>query len=322
MMTWMRRKLPKSQRFTFEQMTDGVYSAIADPGGGGFGNAGIIDLGDQTVIFDTGETPIGAQDLKRAAEELTGRPATYVVNSHAHPDHWFGNQVFADHAAIIATHSAREQMLVFAKDAQEMKKDPSELEEMLRHDKEMLEYVIDADQHKALRQAIGRMENTIASLPILEPKLPTLTFDDQLALYGSERAAELVTQGIGHSPGDCYLVLPAEQIVFLGDLAFFQRQPFMGDCDPAAWVAQLEEMEGWDVESFVPGHGPVGTKADLVLEKDYITTLEALVTGSVKGGEPLEQALEHPLPPPFDAWSLDGTPLEPNVRLFYERLAE
>lgn len=314
------RKPPTSDHFKFERIADGVFAAIAVPGGGGFGNAGIIDLGDHTVIFDTGETPMAADDLKNAAEDLTGRQVTYVINSHAHPDHWFGNQVFADHAAIIATHNAREHMLFFLEDWREVQEEPSELEEMLRHDKEFLKNVIDARQRKALQHAIGRMENTLQALPVLDPKLPTLTFDGKLVFYGSQRRADLVTRGVGHTSGDCFLILPEEKIVFLGDLAFFQREPFMRDCDPQAWVAQLEELEGSAFESFVPGHGPVGTKADVTLEKDYIIILEALVTGSVKGGEPVEKALERPLPPPFDAWSLNGTPSEPNVHFLYERL--
>jgi cyclase len=315
-------RLPKSRFFSFERLTDGVYAAIADPGGGGFGNAAIVDLGDKTLVFDTGETPLVAEDLRAAAEGLTGRGTAYVVNSHAHPDHWFGNQVFGDDAAIIATQAAREHMLVFQQDALELKNDPSELEEMVRSDREKLPYVIDAGQNKVLRQGISRMENTLAGLPILEPKLPNLTFDGRMVLYGSERSAELHTRGAGHSSGDCFLVLPEEGIALLGDLAFFQRQPFMGDCTPDAWVAQLEDMQTWDIDVFVPGHGPVGTKADVALENDYIITLCALVTGSVKGDEPIERALDRPLPPPFDEWSIDGTPLEPNVRFLYEHLKE
>jgi cyclase len=321
-MSGTKRKMPKSRCFTFEQVADGVFAAIADLDRGGFGNAGVIDLGNQTVIFDTGETPISGQDLKTAAEELTGRPATCVINSHAHPDHWFGNQVFGADAAVIATHSAREQMLDFVEDVQELKKDASELEEMLQRDREKLEQVIDARQNRILRQAIARMENTLASLPILDLKLPTLTFDGCLALFGSERMVQLQAQGAGHSSGDCYLVLPQENIAFLGDLAFFQRQPFMADCDPDAWVAQLEELETREAEVLVPGHGPIGSRKDLALEKEYIVTLKALITGSVKGEEPIDKALERLLPPPFDEWSVDGTPLEPNVRFLYDWLSE
>jgi glyoxylase-like metal-dependent hydrolase (beta-lactamase superfamily II) len=213
-------------------------------------------------------------------------------------------------------------MLDFFEDVQELKKDASELEEMLQHDREMLQHVIDVRQNRIFRQAVKRLENTLASLPSLDLKLPTLTFDGCLALYGSERMVQLQARGVGHTSGDCYLVLPQENIAFLGDLAFFQRQPFMGDCDPDAWVAQLEQLETWEAEVLVPGHGPIGSPKDLTLQKEYIVTLKALITGSVKGEEPIDEALERPLPAPFDEWSVDGAPLEPNVRFLYDWLSE
>lgn len=71
---------------------------------------GIIDLGEETVVFDTMYTPQAAQELRRAAEQLWGRPVSYVINSHFHFDHVGGNQAFA-HAAIISTAKTRELML-------------------------------------------------------------------------------------------------------------------------------------------------------------------------------------------------------------------
>ena len=76
------------------------------------------------------------------------------------------------------------------------------------------------------------------------------------------------------------------------------------------------------VETFVPGHGPVGTRADIALEKEYITTLEILVAQAIRDDITVEEVLERRLPSPFDAWSLDGTPLETNVRVLYELLSQ
>ncbi|MGH2486968.1 MAG: MBL fold metallo-hydrolase, partial [Ktedonobacterales bacterium] len=72
------------------------------PGTGALGNAGIIDLGGVTLVFDTMMTFAAARDLRAAAERLTGRAPRYVVNSHFHLDHTMGNAVFSD-AVIIAT---------------------------------------------------------------------------------------------------------------------------------------------------------------------------------------------------------------------------
>ena len=82
------RTLPTSEHFKLDRIAEGVYVAIAIEGGLARCNAGIVDLGDQTLLFDTFMTPQAAQDLRAAAEGLTGRPVTYVINSHAHSDHW------------------------------------------------------------------------------------------------------------------------------------------------------------------------------------------------------------------------------------------
>ena len=79
-----------SEHFELQHLADGVYAAIGSPGSAAFSNAGIIDLGDQTVIFDTFQTPAAAQQLRGAAENLTGRPASHVIISHFHGDHWGG----------------------------------------------------------------------------------------------------------------------------------------------------------------------------------------------------------------------------------------
>jgi glyoxylase-like metal-dependent hydrolase (beta-lactamase superfamily II) len=73
-------------------------------------NSGIVDLGDRTLIFDTTVSPASAADLRRAAEQLTGRPVVGVLNSHWHRDHVLGNAVFAAETEIYAT--ARTQALM------------------------------------------------------------------------------------------------------------------------------------------------------------------------------------------------------------------
>jgi glyoxylase-like metal-dependent hydrolase (beta-lactamase superfamily II) len=107
----------------------------------------------------------------------------------------------------------------------------------------------------------------------------------------------------------------------MGDLGFFQCQPFTVYADPQAWVAHLEEMEQSSAETFVPGHGPLGTKADLALQGQYINLLQELVAGAIEEGLSVEETLEKPLPAPFDAWLHGGMARrEANVHSTYERL--
>jgi hypothetical protein len=81
-------------------------------------------------------------------------------------------------------------------------------------------------------------------------------------------------------------------------------------------------MEQFDVETFVPGHGPLGTKANVALQRQYITLLEELVAQAVSDGLTVEETLQQTLPAPFDGWLHGGMARwEANVRSSHERLS-
>src|SRR6185369_3110570 len=101
---------PHSEHFTFHELANSVWAAIVKPSGLAASNSGIVDLGDQTLVFDTTLSPASAADLRAAAESLTGRPVSAVLTSHWHRDHVFGNSVFAPETPIYATARTREIM--------------------------------------------------------------------------------------------------------------------------------------------------------------------------------------------------------------------
>jgi glyoxylase-like metal-dependent hydrolase (beta-lactamase superfamily II) len=79
--------LPESKHFQLQRLTDGVYAAVATERGHAICNAGIIDTGDRTIVFDTFISPDPAKDLLKAAKRLTPQNVIRVVNSHYHNDH-------------------------------------------------------------------------------------------------------------------------------------------------------------------------------------------------------------------------------------------
>ena len=105
----------------------------------------------------------------------------------------------------------------------------------------------------------------------------------------------------------------------MGDLGFFQSQPFMAFCDPEAWMAWLEQAEGFAADVFLPGHGPVGSRADLLSQRQYIVALEAMVAAIHAEGALVEEALARRLPE-FEDW-IAASPgrWEANVRSSYGR---
>src|SRR5688572_8475943 len=106
-----KKKARTIENFHIQELAKGVWAAIHnDQYGRAICNAGIVDLGDKTLIFDPFMTPSAAQQLKETAERLTGKPVTIVVNSHYHNDHTRGNQVFAPFATIISTNYTRNRI--------------------------------------------------------------------------------------------------------------------------------------------------------------------------------------------------------------------
>lgn len=314
--------LPDLKHLTIERLGDGIYAAIGVKGGAAFSNAGIVDLGEQTLVFDTLETATGADELRLAAEVLTGRPATIVIISHDHPDHWLGNQVFTKFASFVSTPQICEGMIGMKDELEATPDALAEWDSWIEEQKQSLEKESDPRCREDLQASISRGQHIRRDLPALELVFPNQIFEKKLVFFGTKRTAELLTWGMGHTASDCFLVLPSDKVAFIGDLGFFGRQPFMSFCDPQAWVAQLEKMEQSDIERFVPGHGPVGGKDALAMQRQYMVMLAGFVREAVEAGEPVEAILEKRLPAPFNAWSATGTATDANVHFFYNRLTK
>lgn len=98
----VKMKIVETDFFILYSLDDGIYAAISKPGQGAWSNAGIVDLGDEILVFDSFTTPSAGYELRKQAEEITGKNVKYLINSHYHGDHVFGNQAFMD-TAIIST---------------------------------------------------------------------------------------------------------------------------------------------------------------------------------------------------------------------------
>ena len=305
----------QTKYFNLHQIVDGVYAALAVPGSGAWCNAGIVNLGGQTLVFDTLFTPQAAQELRRYAEQLTGRPTTWVINSHRHADHVLGNQVFAD-AQIVATSTTREQIaergaafIAHAKAdtaflgefAAQIDREPDE-----RTRTKMITMLAD---YRALEAALRTLELT----------LPNVTFTERMAFHGTRRTAELITYGGGHSLSDAFLYLPEEKIMFAGDIVQVQTHPSMSDGNPEQWLVMLEQVAMLDIERIVPGHGPLGGREDLDLTRQYIHDLQRHAAAAVERGLSAEQAGATDVLAPYAAWD---APLifYKNMQFLHERL--
>ncbi len=311
--------LPESEHFELQELAEGVYAALGRAPGPTFSNAGFIDLGDQTLVLDAFELPAAGADLRAAAQNLTGRPVTAVILSHVHGDHSVGLQAFAPETPILSTPTIRDNLPAAVGWIAEFQENPAELEAAIDAERERLAAAPEGPQRANIARTVNRLEHLLAALPGLTFPRPDVTFEGRLLFHGSRRTVEVHTVEPGHTASDVYLLLPQDRICFMGDLGFFQSQPFMAYCDPEAWKGWLEQAEGFDVDTFMPGHGPVGTKADLVNQRRYITALETLISTVIDEGGSVEEALARHLPG-FESW-IAASPArwETNVWSAYER---
>ncbi|MED1204506.1 MBL fold metallo-hydrolase [Heyndrickxia acidicola] len=262
-----------SKHFRLEKIQEGVYAAIAKDGGGAAANAGIIDLGDKTIVFDTFNTQQAAGDLKEIAERITKQPVSWVVNSHWHGDHIRGNQILKN-SNILASETTLQKMKEnHPKRIAKQKEDISGLnhyiESLLQQSK------ISTDQK--LEHNINFLREIALSLPTLELVLPQYTFKSEFTIYGTKRNAIISSLGTGHSECDSILYLPEDKIIFMGDLLFVETHPsIFPESNPLEWANTLNRMSKFDVKKVVPGHGPVGVTEDITKLKDYLNELITL----------------------------------------------
>ena len=293
---------PASTHFELVKLRDGVYAATHAPGGTAIGNAGVVDLGGATLIFDTFHSIQAARDLKKAVAALTPSPIRYVVNSHHHNDHVWGNQVFAGEALLIGTEVTRRAILEGApKDVaaavQEGGKGLADLEKAIGSEP-------DALRRQELQLSASWTRAQLESLPELTITAPELTFESELVLHGTRRSARLVTLGGGSTGSDVFLHLPEDGVLFTGDLVMHGMHPILWEGAVENWLGTLRLMQELHVETVVPGHGPVGDASFIGTMIRYIESVERAAAEAVAKGESPDWAA--PLAEPFGRWFYGG----------------
>jgi cyclase len=289
----MRSK--SSPHFRIENLAPGVYAAIATPEGFGLCNAGIVDLGTETVVFDTMLTPFAGRDLFRAAGKVTGHRPTWAVNSHWHGDHIWGNSEFVG-SHIVSSRTVRANILRLSRpqfdgDRREMRR------ELPLIDKPESPY---KGPDRALVRAwfegvvkIPRSHRIVA---------PGVTFDDELVLEGSRRSVHLLTYGGGHSPSDVFAYLPDEGIIFTGDLAIRGFHPSLGSGWTTTWIPILRRMEKLRTRTVVPGHGPPGPRSILSETRGYLQAVDGIAHAALRAGTEVRDLAQTPIPPKYRRW--------------------
>jgi cyclase len=296
------QQLPFSKHFRLQKLADGVYAAIHINGGGAFGNAGIVDLGDRTLIFDTFFTPQAAEDLRAATEALTGRSVDIAINSHFHNDHIWGNQVFSQSTEIVSTEKTR-HLFIATKGLGGY--DDSYIAEAgsgLKATRTQFQMTEDDGERRQLTLWVDYYQSIVAAKSILQVRAPNLTFSNRMEFHGTNRSAELIEFEGGHTESDAVLFLPQDGIAFMGDLLCIEHHPWLLDGNPSSFIRALEDVLELAPKQLVPGHGPVGDAESLLQMRKYIHTLEEIIRKMIENGKAEETINEIAIPAPCNDW--------------------
>jgi len=249
-----------------------AYTAQGDP------NTGVV-IGDQAVlVIDTQATPVMAADVIRRIRSVTDKPIDYVVLSHYHAVRVLGASAYnARH--VIASRDTRD--LITERGEADMK---SEIERF------------------------PRLFRAVESVPGLT--WPNLVFEGALTLWLGSLEVQIMQLGRGHTKGDTVVWLPAERILFSGDLVEFDATPYAGDCYFEDWPGTLDAVAALQPAKLVPGRGaalqtPEAVARGLAGTRNFVSELYAAVKEGVAAGRDLKaiyRDVSEQLRPKYGQW--------------------
>lgn len=226
--------------------------------GGDVANMGFV-VGTQAVaVIDTGNTPALGRDLREAIRQRTDLPIRFVINTHMHPDHVFGNGAFLDDRPDFVAHADFQVALMARADAYQ----------------------------RRLEEDFGAEE---AARAVLVPPTVTVGTTHRLDLGG--RTLELTAHPTGHTNNDLTVFDSATGTLFAGDLVFQERLPTV-DGSGLGWLRVLDALAQVPARRVVPGHGPASSPWPEGAEdtRRYLTALVGDIRALQKDGGTIERA--------------------------------
>jgi glyoxylase-like metal-dependent hydrolase (beta-lactamase superfamily II) len=225
-------------------------------------NAGFVTWDDGVLVVDSLYGSALVQGLWEQIRSVTDRPVRYVIDTHEHWDHCFGNQYF-DAALFLGHENCRRTLIERPDAAREFG----------------VQSMITRNQ-----PAIAEEFRVVSILP------PVITYAESMTVFAGTRPVELRYLGRAHTAGDTVVWLPNERIALTGDLFVNGRSPYAGDGYPRAWITALRRLEELSPATLVPGHGDLGAAADIATLRDWMAGAVATLDQARTRGMTQEQA--------------------------------
>ena len=252
-----------------ERVAEGVYAIVHDDATEDWphSNVGVIVGDDAVLVIDSDYYPSRARADIALIRRVTDRPVRYLVNTHWHGDHTHGNSVYRDSFPGLMIVSQRENretielnQLRWPRSAtapgSATHKALARVEATLAGGKDSAGRALSAEQMRALRRNVDQRRAELRELATVVVAPPNVLFDGDLALDLGGRMVELHNWGRANSPADVTVYLPAERVLFTGDI-LVHPLPYVGGSFPGPWIGVLQRIETVPVTAVVPGHGLV-----------------------------------------------------------------
>lgn len=258
------------------KLADGVYEIAHADAGDGFasGNTTVIIGSRQVFVVDAGFLPSVAREDIAQIRQWTDRPVSFVLNTHFHNDHNFGNRAYVDAfpaVTIIAHEQTKKDMDQFGPGSEgREEKGTASYQAMLDKGKAGDGTTL-TDANKAeLRALLARRKQVQEEMKASPFQSATLTFDHDFAIDIGNREVQVKFLGRGNTNGDAVVYLPKEKIVMTGDLVVYPL-PYFYDGYPTEWAVTMQRLGDLDAATIVPGHGPIlHDKAYIYLMRDLM----------------------------------------------------
>ena len=276
----------------FEKVTEGVYYATATGSMTIGSNAVVIVNDDDVMLVDPGITPAAATTFIADVKTLTPKPIKYVVDTHYHYDHAFGNQVFGPDVTIIGHDTTRRRLAGpgSLKERTYLTNGTAAIASRFTQLKNQIAGAPDPQQRAILERQLAIHQLYADEQAKIRPTPPNATLSRDMTLHRGSREIQIRFFGRAHTDGDIVVFLPKERMVATGDM-ITSALSYTGDAFIEEWPATLEGVMSLDFDTVLPGHGSV------FKGKDHIRNLQAYwrdfyqqTTALRKQGVPPEEA--------------------------------
>ena len=257
-------KILEIKPHVFVWLAEDILEQEGDPNFSRAANAGFVITPEGVVVVNTTNTPFNARALLYEIRQRTDLPVRFVIDTSASPDAMLGNEAFEDfRPTILSTPAAATLMSRYR----------SELPRRMEDDWRLA-----------------------ASMRGIHPTPPDKTFAQDMTLPIPSTPIKLINLGDDASPGDAVVYLPQSKVLFLGDLFENEFIPQMNSGNIRGWIRALRKVESWDVDVFVPGHGPPGGRQQVEQFRHFLEWLLNQVQSRLQQGK-TEQQIENELVP-------------------------